>query len=430
MAQRDEGTERHLEVEGYETGLTDIGPERRLGRISLDEEYGMLKRRGRNRVITAWATATVLALSACGGYSADSGSDAKTLKIGMLLALSGFAAPFGTAERDAVKAIVEDVNEDGGVNGRKIELEIYDGAADPTKCVNGVNELAEKGVVAIIGPSTGSCALAAGPIAARRQIPLMTPTATIQVTSEENPFYEWVFRADVNDKVITDVLFRNATNDATALGIFYQQDAYGKDTTDYIVDELAKDAGVNVVAAASAPVTATNVQAQATRIRAADPDVVIMQSSSAKLGAAFGSAANQVDLTAPLWGGAALGMKSFVESAGEAAEGMHIVLLANPHSPSPRLKKLAELMEDAGKPITGFGEALGGVAVQAILSASAKIDGPLTGSQIRDALETVCEEAPYQGGKMCFEDDHDALDERSLELAVIKDGEFTPVGSD
>lgn len=55
------------------------------------------------------------------------------LRIGMLLSLSGPAAPFGIPERDVVEVLVRKLNSEGGINGRKIELSVYDDATNPTE---------------------------------------------------------------------------------------------------------------------------------------------------------------------------------------------------------------------------------------------------------------------------------------------------------
>src|ERR1700716_4159443 len=85
------------------------------------------------------------------------------IKIGAVLSLSGPAAVFGLPERDAIEAVVEEINRTGGVNGRKIELVLHDDKTDPAEAVRGVTQVARDGVVAIVGPSTGSGILAAGP---------------------------------------------------------------------------------------------------------------------------------------------------------------------------------------------------------------------------------------------------------------------------
>ena len=96
---------------------------------------------------------------------------AEPLRIGLLLSLTGPAAPFGIPERDSVEVLVNKFNADGGINGRKIELSVYDDATNPTEAARGATQLIQQNkVVAIIGSTTGSGTLAAAPVAMLRQL--------------------------------------------------------------------------------------------------------------------------------------------------------------------------------------------------------------------------------------------------------------------
>ncbi len=104
------------------------------------------------------------------------------VKIGAVLSLSGPAAVFGLPERDAIEAVVEEINKTGGINGHKIELVLHDDKTDPAEAVRGVTQVVRDGVVAIVGPSTGSGILAAGPVAERLHVPLLGPAGTASIT--------------------------------------------------------------------------------------------------------------------------------------------------------------------------------------------------------------------------------------------------------
>lgn len=226
--------------------------------------------------------------------------DSKPLKIGLLLSLSGPAASFGLPERDAVEVLVRDLNAQGGVNGRKIELAIYDDTTNPTEAARGATKLIrEDGVVAIIGASTGSGTLAATPIAAREKVPMLAPNATISVTARESQQYPYVFRTMSNDLVNTKRLFDAViAGGAKKIAIFYQEDAYGKDSAVY-VKQLAEERKVPITDMSSAPLKAIEVAAQAMKLRSSSPDAVIMQVTAPALGAAFVRAARQVGLDVP-----------------------------------------------------------------------------------------------------------------------------------
>jgi branched-chain amino acid transport system substrate-binding protein len=348
------------------------------------------------------------------------------LRIGMLLSLSGPAAPFGIPERDAVEVLVRKFNNEGGINGRKIELSVYDDATNPTEAARGATQLIQQNkVVAIVGATTGSSTLAAGPVAMRYEVPMVAPNGTLAVTLKENKFYPWVFRSLSGDLTNTAVMFERAiAGGAKRIGLFYQEDAYGKNTADYLY-ELAKKANVTIVETATAQLKAIDLTSQATKIRNGNPDVVLIQASAPTLGAAFVRAARQVGLEAPMWAPIGLGQKSFIDASGEAGNGVRILLVANWDEPGAGLKELGKLMEAAGKPPQGFGEVIGSNALLAITEAAKTIKGEVTGRGLRDSMEKLCGIKTYSAGKLCFSpDNHDGWNGELLVSAEIRDGKF------
>ena len=351
------------------------------------------------------------------------------LRIGLLLSVSGAGAAYGIPERDAVQVVTDDINAKGGVNGRKIELFVYDEATNPTESARGIVELIQRDkVVAVIGSSMGSGTLAAGPNAARFEVPILAPNGTISVTSKQHAFYPWVFRTMTNDTLNTKVMFDKATaGGAKKLAIFHQEDAYGKETADYI-QSMAKEKGIEVVAVASAPLRAIDVVAQATRLRNANPDVVIMQVAPVGLASGFLRAAKQVGLETPIWGPMALGYQAFLDNAKEAAEGVRLVLIANWDEPTPALKELGDMMRKAGKKPEGFAELLTTNGLFPIIEAAKKIDGPLTGTKMREQLEKLCDVKTYSQGKVCCSaDNHDGWGPDLLMTVEVKDNKFKTI---
>lgn len=375
------------------------------------------------RMVLAAGAAAMIGIGALAPAAAE---DVKPLKIGLLLSLSGPAAPFGIPERDAVKALADGVNAEGGVNGRKVELVTYDDATNPTEAARGMRQLTQQdGVVAVIGSTIGSGTLAAAPIAAAASVPVLAPNGTDAVVAKDKDYFPWVFRTLPADAVMgTNLVERALDGGANKVGLFYQEDAYGKSMHD-IVLAMAAEKGFELVAAVSAPLSATDLAPQATRLRNAGPDVVLVQASAPALGAAFVRAAAQVGLKSPIWAQGALGQKSFLDAAGPAAEGVHITLLANWGDPTPELVEFARILTDAGTPPQGFGEIIAANAFHAIVAAAQKIEGDVDGKALRDALETVCEMRTFTAGFTCYTpDDHDGWNGDALHTAVVRNGAF------
>ena len=370
------------------------------------------------KAIAALAAGTVMSLAA---------HAQGPLKIGVLLSTSGAAAVFGIPERDAIIVAADHLNATGGVDGRKIELVHYDDKTNPTEAARGVTQLVSNDhVVAIIGPGTGGGALAAGPVAERLQVPLLVPGGTIAVTDRKNSFFPWVFRVGVNDLVtVRGILADIGRNGGKRVGVFYQEDAYGKAGADYAA-QLGKELGFEVVESVSAPYNATDVSAQVTRIRNAKVDAVFTQVAISSLGAAYVKAAEQVGLKVPTYGGSGLVQKSFLDAAGKAGDGMRVTSIGNlAHDPSPSEAKFGEILKKAGKTPSGWMELIGSNGLMTAVAAARKIKGETTGPAMRDAIESLCDFEIYTRGRACFsKDNHDGFGESSLVITEIRDGAF------
>ena len=132
----------------------------------------------------------------------------EALKVGLITPLTGSVSTFGISVRNAVVMGVEQINEAGGINGRPIELIIYDDKGDATEAANSVRRLIDRDqVVLVIGPVITPCVLAAAPIAQGAGIPLMTPTGTGDTITSIG---DMIFRAAYKDSFQGETMARFA----------------------------------------------------------------------------------------------------------------------------------------------------------------------------------------------------------------------------
>ena len=94
-----------------------------------------------------------------GGYAGRYGAGCKSKEddkiiIGGLAPLTGNVAQYGQAVDNAVKMAIEEINEKGGILGKKIDYRSVDEKGDPTEAVNAYYSLVEEGIVALIGDVT------------------------------------------------------------------------------------------------------------------------------------------------------------------------------------------------------------------------------------------------------------------------------------
>jgi branched-chain amino acid transport system substrate-binding protein len=347
------------------------------------------------------------------------------IKIGLIASMSGPLASVGVAQRDAVTAVAEDINSKGGIAGHPIQLVVFDDTTNPTEAARGATQLIQQDkVVAIVGPTTGSAALALAPVAARYKVPVSSMVASVPVISKKNSFYAWVFRGQPDDTVTTASMLKQlAASGAKKIGVYYQEDAYGKFTADY-VSEVASKFGLEVVDKVNSTLTATDLTAQATKLRNAGAEAIIVQVSPPALAASFARAAKQVGLKAPLWGGIGFGQRAFAEALGKDGDGIRAMLLGNWDDPAPDLKKLAALLAAKGKTPAGFPEISSTNSLLHIVKAL-QTDPSATEEKLRAAMESVCDLKTFAGGSACFSaDDHNGWTEKSLVPAEIQSGKY------
>lgn len=132
--------------------------------------------------------------------------------------MSGESAHLGRAMVEAAQIRVDEVNADGGVNGRLVELKTYDDENSATKAVLAAKQIAlDDNNLLVIGHRTSGASIAAGAIYLENKIPAISGTATADALTVGNPWYFRVtynngFQADFIANYINSVLgYKTAT---------------------------------------------------------------------------------------------------------------------------------------------------------------------------------------------------------------------------
>lgn len=350
------------------------------------------------------------------------------IKLGFLAALSGPAAPWGQAELEAAEVVVADINANGGVLGRPIELVIEDDTTNPTETARLAQSLVEQGVVAIVGPNFGSAALAGAPITNDAQVPIVAMVGTMGVTSPEQEFFPYTFRSAVSDELAIPAIWERLQQQGhTRIAVFAEDSAYGELGIKGFTDLANETEGMELVSTAVAAQDAADVTAQATKLRDADPDAIVLQTGIVGLTANFVRAAENVGLDVPMLGGLGLSQAALIDALGSDVPQLQTLNMFNPHNPTPKQQELIDLMEAEGYEASGFANILGANGV-VILTTAIEEAGEASGPAIVEALESGMEIeayalAPYRFGP----DDHTGLSPEAVVWTTIEGGRFTTV---
>ncbi len=219
--------------------------------------------------------AIVLVVAMMFGMTACSGSGGDTIKIGVIAPLTGDVAVYGNAVNDAVKLYTDKVNAEGGIDGKKIELVVYDDKGDATEAVNAYNKLVSSDqVLAIIGDVTSTPTIAVAQASVADNIPLITGTAThLDVTSFGSNMFRACFIDDLQARTMANLAAAEGVTKAAV--IYNASDSYStglRDSFKTYCDAL----GVEVVADEAYAKSDVDFNAQLTNIAAADPEVIFI----------------------------------------------------------------------------------------------------------------------------------------------------------
>jgi ABC-type branched-subunit amino acid transport system substrate-binding protein len=158
------------------------------------------------------------------------GVTADTILFGQVAALEGPSAALGQAMRQGILAAFTEINTKGGVNGRKLKLISRNDGYDPDRSVvETVKLIYEDKVFALIGAVGTPTSIATAPIAASNDVPFIGPAsgAEFLTTSE----FQNVINIRARYSVEAETWVQHLTEDLhlTRIGIFYQDDSFGRD---------------------------------------------------------------------------------------------------------------------------------------------------------------------------------------------------------
>ena len=223
-------------------------------------------------IILTLALAVVAMVAIVGCAKADS----NTIKIGGIYPLSGSVAVYGVEARNGVQMAVEEINAAGGINGKKLELVAEDDEGNPEKTVNAYKKLTTKdNVKFIIGSLTSGCTQAITKLAQAQKILVVAPAATAPAVTDAGNF---IFRVCFIDPFQGTVGAKFASGELKAQNAAILYDA-GNDYSVGLSDNFKiafLAAGGKIVASESYNTGDKDFNAQLTKIKNANPDVVYL----------------------------------------------------------------------------------------------------------------------------------------------------------
>ena len=284
-----------------------------------------------HRLLSA-AALIILTASACGNVASDDdggggggGGEAPpgvtddTILLGATLPLTGTAAVAGQGLEAGLRLAAEEINADGGIGGRQIELQLLDDGFTPDRVVANVRRLVSQDeVYALVAPAGSQGLPGAWPFIEESGTPVWGPVSPSDPNQQE--VYLLGPTRTTQGQVAIDYF---ASEGVTRLAVIQQDNDLGVSAQAALDEQLPKHPEMELVAQETTQTGGTDVSSAVNNVVAADPDAVLLATDNTQVALVLQQLRSRgVDV--PVFadqGGAGTGGPSAVGPAGDAAEG-------------------------------------------------------------------------------------------------------------
>lgn len=327
--------------------------------------------------------------SSSDGSSSSSSGD--TIKIGGNLELSGGVSSYGSSINDGAQLAIKEINDAGGINGKKIEYIVKDNKSDSAEATAvAINLATQEKVVAMLAPATSGNTQATVQIANDNKIPIVTASGTNELitVNEDGSLNEYAFRTCFIDPFQGIVAANFATEEIGAKNVAIFIDAssdYSKGLAAAFKDQLAKNGGT-IVAEESYVKGDVDFKSTLTNIKGENPDFVFIPGYYEETGLIV-KQARELGITAPLMGADGWDSPTLLELAGEDA--LNNTFITNHYSsndPDETIQTFVKAFdEEYGSSPNAF-HALGYDSIYFLKDAIERAGDDITGETIAKAL--------------------------------------------
>ena len=222
---------------------------------------------------------TVVALSASASFAQkkyDKGATDTEIKVGNIMPYSGPASAYATIGKTEA-AYFKMINEQGGINGRKINFISYDDGYSPPKTVEQARKLVESDEVLLIFNSLGTPTnTAIQKYMNNKKVPQLFVSTGAAKWNDPKDFpwtMGWQPSYQVEARIYAKYILENYPG--KTIGVLYANDDFGKDYIIGLRDGLGDKAGKLIVSEVSYETSQPTVDSQIVQIKGANPDIFV-----------------------------------------------------------------------------------------------------------------------------------------------------------
>jgi branched-chain amino acid transport system substrate-binding protein len=361
--------------------------------------------------------------------SLTASAEDQTIRLGSVLAATGPAAFLGAPEQKTLKYYVGQINDAGGIEGKKIDLIIYDSGGDANKARTFAQRLVEEDKVeAVIGGTTTGSTMAMIPVFENNEIPLISLAGGVAIIDPVKPY---IFKTPHTDRMACEKIFTDMKKRGlTKIGMVSGTGGFGASMHKQCLAVAGKK-GIGIVVDETYNPQDTDMTAQITKIRNTEGVEAVLNPGFGQGPAVFARNYAQLGMKLPLYESHGVASKQFIKLAGDAAEGIRLpaaaLLVADQLPDDDPQKPVVVGYRDTYEKVTGEQvSTFGGHAYDALMILKDAIEraDSTDPKAIRDAIEKTKGLIGTGGVFNMSPTDHLGLDESAFRMLQIKNGDW------
>ena len=342
--------------------------------------------------------ARMAAASAVAGVGLARAQDSRIV-LGQSAAFSGPAMQLGTQFHAGARLWFDQLNAKGGVGGRQVEIRHLDDGYEPDRCVANTEKLIKDDVFALFGYIGTPTSLAALPLATSARVPFIAPFTGAMGLRE--PFKREAFhlRASYDDEtaLIVKQLIELSQN---RIGVFYQNDAYGKAGLSGVTKALAARQ-LKPIAEGTVERNSEDVAAAVAKLAKSGAQAIV-QIGAYKACAAFIRQAKQAGYGGKFYNVSFVGTQALADELGKDGAGVVVSqVVPSPYNPArPVSREFVAAAKQQGRVQANFSSMEGYLAAKLFTEGLKRAGGKPTREALIAALESINED--FGGYRVSF----------------------------
>ena len=368
-----------------------------------------------------------ISLTACsgnggGGSKETGGSGGKDGEIVIAHAgpMTGDSAQFGDMKGKAIELAIDEINEKGGINGKKVVQLTGDDTGNPKEAPNVAQKFAQdNNVLAVIGHWNSSCTLAARGIYDAAGIPLLADSVNKALTDGTTPT---AYRVSLTDTAQAQALAKYAYEKMgkRKAAILYTANDFGTGLMNDFATAFEELGGEVVASETYFEGQSKDFSPQLTKIKGTNPDLMFVAGYYVET-ALIAQQSQEMGLDIQMLGTEGISSEELIKLGGDAVEGIVFAGFFHPDIEFPGTKEFVEAFR------AKYNKEPDTYAALAYDSAKLIFAGIEANGESREGIMKYLDEVsdfPGVAGPISFDENHDVI--RNIVVLTVKDGKIVP----